>query len=78
MFSNYCGMRIVESVWCTVPEEHVVSRPWRERLFSWPWKPWVAEKMVVVQVPDKQVYVMGHSIICHPVVAKQIRAEFPT
>lgn len=68
-----------ESVYCTVSEERVVRRTWKERLLSWPWKPWVAEKTIFIQVPDEHVYQIGrYTFVCHPAIAKQIREQFPT
>lgn len=71
------GMQIYESPWITVSEDCIMRRSWRERLFSWPWKPWVAEKTIVMQVPDKHVYIAGNNVYCHPVIARQIREQFP-
>ena len=68
---------IFESVYCTVPEDRIVGRSWKERLFSWPWKPWSAKKTIVIQAPDEHVYVVGHDVVCRPAIARQIRAQFP-
>ena len=77
LFVPLSGIRLLESMYCTVSEEHVVKRTWRERLLSW--KPWVAEKTIIVQVPDKHVYQIDrYTFVCHPTIAKQIKAQFPT
>jgi len=73
------SIRLIESVWCTVSEERAIRRTWRERLLSWPWRPWVAEKTIVVQIPDKHVYQIDrYTFVCHPAIAKQVKAQFPT
>jgi len=38
------------------------KRSWRERLFSWPWKPWV--KSYPVNTPS--MVRVGNEIYCHP------------
>jgi len=64
------GVVIVESEWMTVSE--TVGRSWKERLCSWPWRPW--RKTKVVQAPSDKVYRMNtNTLVCHPVVAEQIR-----
>lgn len=40
-----------------------VLRTWKERLFSWPWRPWKKTK----KVPFNEVFLWnGDTIICHP------------
>lgn len=39
---NLCGIQIIESMQAIETIE--VERTWKERLFSWPWRPWVANK----------------------------------
>lgn len=76
------GMPIFENALLTEPE--IVDRTWRERLFSWPWRPWRKQK--VIQVPRGDVLVMTvpnlfgpgstKAIVAHPHTAARIRAEF--
>lgn len=48
----------------------VVPRPWKQRLFSRPWRPWVRHQ------PDPQYYVIGGGkIAAHPHTADRIRAK---
>ena len=68
--------RIVENPYLTVSgEPETVSRPWTERLFTRPWRPWRATKTVVPQVPDPGAYRDGRMIYMHPITAAQLRAE---
>ena len=70
------GYQIIEESHCTKGEEYIVSRSWRERLFSWPWRPWATTKVVTVRVPDEKVYVLNDSVIvCHPTIAAELRAR---
>jgi len=42
--------------------ENTLRRSWRERFFSWPWRPWV--KSHTVQSPSMAR--LGYDIFCHP------------
>jgi len=48
----FCGLRVVMSehmvVFCGIVD---TPRPWRERLFSLPWRPWRATKAVPLYRP---------------------------
>lgn len=68
------GFKIVESKAMIEPgpmEERV--RPWSERLWCTPWRPWQATKMVPTVRPRKDVLRVGDMLIMHPEVANQIR-----
>jgi len=65
-------------------EHKEVKRAWRERLFSWPWRPWVKTKIVVepamfiVNRNLLKVWTWGNAalreyIIAHPTLAAQIK-----
>lgn len=44
-----------------------VPRTWRERLLTWPWKPWVSTKPHQTFKPDPRFYVVnGDTIVMHP------------
>lgn len=47
------GIRLLPNVVLTTTE--TVPRTWRERLWSWPWRPWRTTKQVVK--PDPNVYI---------------------
>lgn len=46
MLGNMAGVRIFKSF--AVPCHIQVRRTWRERLTTWPWKPWQKFKLVPV------------------------------
>jgi hypothetical protein len=75
------SMPIIESEFLTVfAGIRVRKRTWKERLFTWPWKPWKATLSETLYKPDENVYIVpdssGHkSIMCHPSVAAQVRAS---
>ena len=68
------GSQIIESVWLTDQVERVVRRTWRERLFTWPWRPWTTTKIVTVTVPSGRVLQIGNSLVMHPETSRQLRA----
>jgi hypothetical protein len=49
------GIPIITNPYLT--ESKVVPRSWKERLFSWPWRPLVKTK--TIQVPDDKVYLIN-------------------
>lgn len=68
---------ILENALLTDPEDRVVKRTIRERLWSWPWNPFRKTKVIVVQVPSRTTYLlMETNLVCHPVVAAEIRRKF--
>lgn len=77
---------IVENASLTV--SRVRDRTWRERLLSWPWRPW--QKAVVWSEPDPNYYMMDTGnlhlmgtnvepgpqvLVAHPATAARLRAE---
>lgn len=51
------GMDIYENPAMVVPgKPERVRRTWRERLFSLPWRPLQATRVVIPMVPDPQIY----------------------
>ena len=66
------GMRVVLEP-NFVSERH--PRTWKERLWSWPWKPWIS----VRTVPSNKIVQYGdHTLIMHPqtfIEAKKILGE---
>ena len=61
------GLRIHESP--NSYEVQIIKRSWRERLWSWPWRPWVVTK--VFHKPA--MYQIGNTIVAHPSLMSQIR-----
>jgi hypothetical protein len=69
-----CDVQFIESNFFVKKMEIVVRSSWKERLWSWTWKPWVAEKSQIVYVPDPKLYRIGKTIMGHPTtIAKLIR-----
>jgi hypothetical protein len=66
-------MHIIECPLCTVTEQRPARRSWRERLLSWPWRPWVAAKEISVKVPDPHCYTFDNVVVCHPAMATELR-----
>jgi hypothetical protein len=65
---------IVESDVCVVDgEPYNRVRPWRERLFSRPWRPLKKTVRVVPKVPLDGGYQMGDFLLVHPVTMQRIR-----
>lgn len=78
------GIPVYESEALTVEgEPYEVRRPWKERLFSWPWSPLQATRTVVPQVPDPRFYVSndpllpipGKCIFAHPETARKLKEQ---
>lgn len=71
------GYHIIETPMMHDIETQVIRRSWRERLFSWPWRPWQAEKAVMVYVPKEEVLIdhQNQLLIMHPVVATKLRKQ---
>jgi len=66
------GYKIVESLHLT--ETLTKPRDWRERLFSWPWRPWVRFK--TEDVPYRGAVRIGdNTLLMHPVTVQALRKE---
>ncbi len=71
---TFNGMRVQTSVWLTEPGDPVtLRRTWRERLFSWPWRPLIATRTVVPQVPKKGAISFAGQLLMHPETFRQLR-----
>lgn len=73
----YAGVRIVTHNLTVDGPPEVVDRSWKERLWSWPWHPWVQTKTVIPQVPDKNIYHMKsqNMMSMHPIVLAQLKRD---
>lgn len=56
-------------------EPYEVERTFKERWFSFPWRPFRKTKIVTPKVPDDRVVQMGDTLMMHPVVAKAFREQ---
>ena len=80
MFPNLLGIQIKTDNF--LHSTITVNRTWKERLFSWPWEPWVKIKYRVI--PDPNLYAMSalgyvHGermnstvYICHPATFEKL------
>ncbi len=68
MINSFNGMRVITSLWMTeAGEPYQVRRTWRERLFTRPWRPLVATRTIVPQVPMRDVIQLNAStLVMHP------------
>ena len=72
----YMGKRIITSPILTkTSDPFPVKRTWIERLFSLPWRPWKATKMITIQVPSDEVIIMADTITMHPETLRKFQAE---
>jgi|TARA_A100001391_G_scaffold33224_3_gene17985 hypothetical protein len=65
--------RIVEDINLTETESYEKVRSWKERLFTFPWKPLQKVKVCHKVVPSKEVFVTDNMLVCHPFVAQELR-----
>jgi hypothetical protein len=72
---DLAGFRVIESPYLTQPGDPVtVRRTWRERLLSLPWRPFVATRVVIPQVPYRGfVRLNAHTIAMHPETLRELR-----
>lgn len=68
-------IRIIENPRMVDTHTFTRIRPWRERLFSWPWRPLQKKDVVVTYTPSPNVINYGSTIICHPATAKALRLK---
>lgn len=71
------GLKIIESRYLTeAGEPYEVRRSWQERLFSHPWHPWHATKIITPQVPMKGGYrLAGGVVVMHPDTLRTFLAQ---
>ena len=71
-----CGCKLYANpALLTIHKVEPVRRTWRERLLSWPWKPWVAERLEITMAPDPNLYRAGAVIVGHPETIKAATAH---
>lgn len=68
------GMEVIVDANIVKPGvNETVSRTWRDRLFSRPWRPWVKTK--TVRGPERPGWVIiGGRLYCHPAVFAELKA----
>jgi hypothetical protein len=73
------GLKIIESNLLTKTIQITIDKTWKERLLSWPWKPWIKTKIESKEVPDEeQIYhdKINNVIYCHPIIAQKIKERY--
>jgi hypothetical protein len=71
-----CGLTIIESMNMTEDGNPVeVSRTWKERLFSRPWRPLKKTYSYIPQIPRTDILIMGNKAVMHPMVARQLKSD---
>lgn len=53
--------------------EHVIRLSFKDRFFSWPWKPWIKTKTVMVPNYKPAIFRFENKIIYHPAFEEQVR-----
>lgn len=67
------GNRWVEAPLLTEPKLTEEPRSWKERLFTWPWRPMKKTKFTTIQVPSRQVMCLQGVYYAHPALIEEIR-----
>lgn len=75
LLGNYGGYQVIVS---DAEKYKTVSRPWKERLFTWPWKPLLKAKSIPdgYFIKNGKVIKYGDQIIVNPVTYKQLEEQF--
>lgn len=65
---------LLESHFLTVPKEITLHRSWKQRLFSWPWRPWLKTETTTINVPDPNMIQIKPGIwLGHPATIAELR-----
>lgn len=68
------GLHVIESIYLTkAGTPYEVRRSWRERLFTIPWRPWQATRTVIPQVPIREAFQFGNSLVMHPDMWRELQ-----
>jgi hypothetical protein len=69
------GVQILPSLSLVEPKVEEVQRGWKERLWSWPWAPWVPTKFVTTYVASRTVINLNGVLYAHPDLIEEIQAQ---
>lgn len=74
------GMRVIESVHLEQDgEPQTIRLTWRERLLTWPWRPWIATVTFVPKVPYRgAIQLNANTLVMHPTTFRQLRGQHGT
>lgn len=70
------GYKIILNRQLSTPIPEEINRTWKERLFSWPWRPFKKTKIIIRYEPIKTIYSDGNKLIMHPEVFRVFREEY--
>ncbi len=75
------GVRVIENANLVIQNGHkYVRRSWKERLLSWPWKPWDDFKRVPNMEPDPKLISMpgafgAPTLVGHPETMRRLKSR---
>lgn len=71
----FAGYRLQENDNLTVLCNEGRTLTWAERLFSWPWRPWIAITNRKYTIPSRKIIVFEEQkvIVAHPEVIRKLR-----
>lgn len=72
-FPRLLGVPVITSRYLTISTTVEVERTWRERLFSWPWRPWRSTRTVTIYKPDPLIYETERGLVMHPAILEELR-----
>lgn len=84
--NSYTGFKVMPNPHLTVPgPDQIVARTWRERMFTWPWRPLQKTRRIPTMIPDPKVYatntpemikIIGYpAVFGHPETLKHFMAK---
>lgn len=64
----YAGLKIITDIYLTEEWNQCHHLTWRERLTSWPWRPWIKERVEIIRLPSESFYLLQkqNMVVCHP------------
>lgn len=72
------GLKVIEDKNLTIHDgTTTITRSWKERLFTLPWRPWVATKEISNIIPNPEFFYIRHKgiVLAHPVTARKLYDE---
>jgi len=74
---NMAGFRIIEDDRLVVKGmPKIVQRTWRERLLTWPFRPFVKTRAIPQFVPSTRVIEYKGNLVMHPVMKAALMRNF--
>ena len=75
--TQHSNLRVIEdSNMVEDGEPFEVNRTWRERILSFPWRPFKSTKTFTPKVPMRKAYMFDGNVVMHPaMVAEYLKAQ---